>query len=1434
MGRNRVLSFMSAFGPPKSPQSTSFSGPLNASQQDVTTSASTQHVAAPARDSPPPKTRTERASSRPMSMVQTYQPPLMEIGQDTIPELQPIFTFLNSHANKLYQEGYFLKLNDLDSHGRPNADRSWNESFAQLVGTVLSLWDASALDAAGHDGEVAPTFINLADASIKMIETLPTRSADAQPLQNVLSISTAGKNRYLLHFNSLHSLTQWTAAIRLAMYENATLQEAYTGSLIAGKGKLLNNIKVIMDRTRIKNEDWTRVRFGAGTPWRRCWCVITPPDEKEIQKQQKQTKKKSAYERAAPLRGKIQFFDTKKTKKAMPIATINDAYSAYAIYPQSKPLIDQSTLIKVEGTITIHSTPNVTTEGFVFVMPEVHPAVTGFEMMLRYLFPLYDTFALYGRPTRLLADTLDSRSLMFALPQERRYGYLEILDVAGLIHEKGSQTWSEREWRKRLKDLTSARMTRMTANGRSRSRASSYRDVRNSLPGGRNLRYEDGASIKSTPSLQDAAPPIPSRQGTDSELPNGGSVQPSAVTAIRPMAQHQRSLSEVFPGSTPRHQRSHRERHDQSYTPSRLSHEQSRPSYEVSRSSGPPYEQGPPPPPKSYDQPPPPPAHGVPISVADQKTQMQQRYTSELDPANDRSSSESEKRFGGYTEADARDINQDMQPAPPPAQVAAPPAFAHEPGAKPQKRPGISPDLRRANSRLSITTLQQLSDAGKNSAAGGGISAAAAAAAWRSNSGSQKNGRTSEGQGQRGVIDAASKTVNTADRSTSAEGILPVTTGYTTPNGVASRNISTSSSQQDAQSTPYYKDKPLLTSYDLLTPQNSISRNASPLAKSTTPSPPLAHLQSQDIRRNPSRNSASQDPPDFQDPSPIRKPQPMPIDTQRPQPGRSSTSRSITRKPVPPLTPPAAISHIPPKQESPTSQASSREHPVPSAKSSLDSLHDRYIDEDALARVLGVDRTRSMASEPQNDFLEDDASVYDNDSTVSPDYASTRKSTETKRSQRSVERPRRGVLKTVGTVEPEGPEDVQVGDARYRPGATPEPQITSAIPIVDFGPTQLYNPATSSRPNTSGTMKQGTPEGSRSSDRLTATPSPVGETPVEKPRSSVVYPSEKQSDLYERSPSRNLVTPEPQMRGPSPTDDDKRRSIAWQPGAQIGGGSPGLRQSITPEQFVQQRAAANRITPIYAHARQSSSSPTPPNASRHSSGEWPIQQSKHSPNKLQKRQSSYGNEMPPRPHSRAASNLMNMSGDYTNHLSAREQEHVAKVTGSPLINMAGNTNKSTGPQGGGLVGAIEAREKEKRDIKEGLSGHMVQHAIAQRQHHNQQQRQPSYGTPTQQYATPAPQYAMPGGFPPSPGQYSSYPTTHQQYGWNTPHQQQQLYVQQQQQWTPPSAGQFVAPQQHLPYQQQSQQYYQSGNPQGQYQQGQQQYHGQNFGYGQSR
>lgn len=40
---------------------------------------------------------------------------MVEADADTPPELSPIFAYLNAHANKVYQEGYFLKLHDLDS-----------------------------------------------------------------------------------------------------------------------------------------------------------------------------------------------------------------------------------------------------------------------------------------------------------------------------------------------------------------------------------------------------------------------------------------------------------------------------------------------------------------------------------------------------------------------------------------------------------------------------------------------------------------------------------------------------------------------------------------------------------------------------------------------------------------------------------------------------------------------------------------------------------------------------------------------------------------------------------------------------------------------------------------------------------------------------------------------------------------------------------------------------------------------------------------------------------------------------------------------------------------------------------------------------------------------------------------------------------------------
>ncbi len=180
-------------------------------------------------------------------------------------------------------------------------------------------------------------------------------------------------------------------------------------------------------------------------------------------------------------------------------------------------------------------------------MPEVHPAVTGFEIMLRWLFPVFDTFGLYGRPGRLVADTLDVRSLMFAMPKHRRYGYLEILDVSGLILEPGSTSWKESEWKKRMKELTGKRMTAIESGSRTNSRYSSRRSTRNSFgPSRSRVQFEDSASIKSSPSttwaqnnqtFENSSSGIPR---TDS-APAGSGFSPTKPSLIT----HRRSVSEA-------------------------------------------------------------------------------------------------------------------------------------------------------------------------------------------------------------------------------------------------------------------------------------------------------------------------------------------------------------------------------------------------------------------------------------------------------------------------------------------------------------------------------------------------------------------------------------------------------------------------------------------------------------------------------------------------------------------------------------------------------------------------------------------------------------------------------------------------------------------------------------------------------------------------
>ena len=192
-------------------------------------------------------------------------------------------------------------------------------------------------------------------------------------------------------------------------------------------------------------------------------------------------------------------------------------------------------------------------------------------------------------------------------------------------------------------------------------------------------------------------------------------------------------------------------------------------------------------------------------------------------------------------------------------QVVAPPSFAHEPGARPQKRPGLDAELVRANSRSSVTTLSQFAEARK--AGNGGNATAGAAAAWRSNSERSLSGNGSpENQGQHRINFNASQSAftNTADRSYPTKGMVLAKTRLPPDTQDYSSDISAASSQADVHSPPYYKDEPLLSSYELSTPRRQSSRAVSPLSQAFTPSsPPLQSENEVQIAQNASTNATA-------------------------------------------------------------------------------------------------------------------------------------------------------------------------------------------------------------------------------------------------------------------------------------------------------------------------------------------------------------------------------------------------------------------------------------------------------------------------------------------------------------------------------------------------------------------------------------------------
>lgn len=402
-----------------------------------------------------PKKESRRSASLPSPSTSSTELP----NSDTLsPELVPIVTLLLAQNHRRYYEGVFMLYYDLSTDGK-SGDRIWKEVYGILTGNQLAYWDAVNLAQCRDKPEkllessCRPQYLNFLDAVFNAMTVLPTAKLQ---LENVIVVLTTLKNRFILQLRTPAQMQELLVALRLAAFEYQALQEAYTGALLSARGLQLSDIRTILSPTRYNHSEWVKIRYGSGTAWKRCYMVIEPLT----------TKRKGLSS------GRILIYENDTCKKKDSLGEITSVTSLCAVYPQLHFFIDKSTMMKLEGQINFkHHTSKKKSNGYhadtsnpdasLFIMPEEHHSVPGYDTLIRFIFPLFDAFGQYGRPKRLKADRMDPESLLFGLPTLPCIYYLEVEEIMKSMSLQSQLyiEWDTSQWRSQIKILLSRKLS---------------------------------------------------------------------------------------------------------------------------------------------------------------------------------------------------------------------------------------------------------------------------------------------------------------------------------------------------------------------------------------------------------------------------------------------------------------------------------------------------------------------------------------------------------------------------------------------------------------------------------------------------------------------------------------------------------------------------------------------------------------------------------------------------------------------------------------------------------------------------------------------------------------------------------------------------------------------------------------------------------------
>ncbi|KAH9442283.1 hypothetical protein Pst134EB_028537 [Puccinia striiformis f. sp. tritici] len=278
-----------------------------------------------------------------------------------------------------YHEGYIFRrtilLPDGSAPKQTDHNTVWAKYYVQIAGTTMSCWDANEIEMAAQEGrQVAPTYTNITDARVQLPQSDSSNYQHLNPpTPYTFFLNNAGRNKFGFACLDQHSLHAWVSAIRLSCWERSRLFEIYTGTLLG----IRFFINLDLPPPNEKTEGYLTIRLPNNTEWNKVWCVLVRDRsmisltggsgaQGSISYQNKWNRRGSLFNLAG-LVNKTQhtppsssvtsndseaeagllFYPKKGAKK--PIGILTNINFAAAVYPESRALIDSSTMFKLEG-----------------------------------------------------------------------------------------------------------------------------------------------------------------------------------------------------------------------------------------------------------------------------------------------------------------------------------------------------------------------------------------------------------------------------------------------------------------------------------------------------------------------------------------------------------------------------------------------------------------------------------------------------------------------------------------------------------------------------------------------------------------------------------------------------------------------------------------------------------------------------------------------------------------------------------------------------------------------------------------------------------------------------------------------------------------------------------------------------------------------------